>query len=141
MRYLTGFTLADGEEKVAGTSGQFLVAGDEVVVLADTRYAIQARREAPEIRDRRGLRRPADALARAGRVDRRASIGVEAGFVAHAALGAARRRRAGRRARADRGLAEADRAVKEPAEIERIAAACAVADRALPPCCRRSGPG
>src|SRR4029077_8685351 len=28
MRYLTGFALADGEEKVAGTSGQFLVSGD-----------------------------------------------------------------------------------------------------------------
>ena len=38
MRYLTGFTLADGEEKVAGNSGQFLVGGDEVVVLADSRY-------------------------------------------------------------------------------------------------------
>src|SRR6186997_1892044 len=47
MRYLTGFTLADGEERVAGTSGQFLVSRDEVVVLADTRYTIQARREAP----------------------------------------------------------------------------------------------
>lgn len=29
MRYLTGFALADGEEKVAGHSGQFLVTGDE----------------------------------------------------------------------------------------------------------------
>ena len=29
------------------------------------------------------------------------------------------------------GWVEADRAVKEPAELERIAAACAVADRAL----------
>src|SRR5262245_14256625 len=27
MRYLTGFALADGEEKVAGTSGQFLIGG------------------------------------------------------------------------------------------------------------------
>src|SRR5262249_32749299 len=47
MRYLTGFALADGEEKVAGTSGQFVVGGEEVVILADSRYTIQARREAP----------------------------------------------------------------------------------------------
>ena len=43
MRYLTGLELDDGEEKVAGDSGQFLVGGDEVVVLADSRYTIQAR--------------------------------------------------------------------------------------------------
>src|SRR5215207_4480431 len=48
MRYITGFILAEGEEKVAGTSGHFLVTGDAVHVLADTRYAIQAAREAPD---------------------------------------------------------------------------------------------
>ena len=50
MRYLTGFTLADGEEKVAGTSGQFLVGEAEVIVLADSRYTIQAGREATRAR-------------------------------------------------------------------------------------------
>ena len=50
MRYLTGFTLAEGEEKGAGQSGQFLVTADEVVVLADSRYTIQAHEEAPEAR-------------------------------------------------------------------------------------------
>jgi len=49
-RYLTGFVLADGEEKVAGHSGQFLVGRDEVIVLADSRYEIQARQEAPGTR-------------------------------------------------------------------------------------------
>ena len=38
MRYLTGFTLGDGEEKVAGNSGQFVVSADEVVVLV--RFAL-----------------------------------------------------------------------------------------------------
>ena len=33
MRYLTGFSLAEGEEKSAGNSGQLLVTGSEVVVL------------------------------------------------------------------------------------------------------------
>ena len=50
MRYVTGFNLADGEEKVAGTSGQFLVGREEVVLLADSRYTIQAGREAPDAR-------------------------------------------------------------------------------------------
>lgn len=44
MRYLTGFALAAGEEKVAGHSGQFLVGAEEVIVLADSRYLVQARR-------------------------------------------------------------------------------------------------
>jgi len=56
MRYLTGFALADGEEKVAGTSGQFLVSPDAVVLLADSRYTIQAKREAPDARIVDGLR-------------------------------------------------------------------------------------
>src|SRR5580704_16116280 len=38
MRYLLGFGLANGEEKVAGHSGQFLIGRSEVIVLADTRY-------------------------------------------------------------------------------------------------------
>ena len=48
-RYLTGFVLGDGEEKVAGHSGQFLVSAGEVVVLADfaTRSRLAARRPAP----------------------------------------------------------------------------------------------
>jgi len=48
MRWLTGFTLAEGEDKVAGVSGQFLVGPDGVVVLTDSRYTIQARRESPD---------------------------------------------------------------------------------------------
>ena len=131
MRYLTGFELAEGEEKVAGDSGQFLVGRDEVVILADSRYTIQARREAPDARHGRGLRR-----LPARWPDWSASIGARTG----------RRRGRLRAARALARLAaaapdvelvpvegwiEADRAVKEPAELERVAAACAVADRAL----------
>ncbi|MGZ8439080.1 MAG: M24 family metallopeptidase [Candidatus Limnocylindrales bacterium] len=131
MRYLTGFTIADGEEKAAGQSGQFLVTGDEVVVLADSRYVIQVGREAPEARifsvyNDLPARWPA-LLESAGA--RR--VAVEAGFVSQATwckLAAAT---------PDAELVpvedwiEADRGVKEPAELERVAAACAVADRAL----------
>lgn len=141
MRYLTGFTLADGEEKVAGTSGLFLVGGEEVAVLADSRYAIQARREAPATRIVDGPRNLADDWAAlVGSVGAR-RVGVEAGLLPYATW---RRLEA---AAPDvelvpiEGWVEADRAIKEPAELERVAAACAVADRALATLLPRVVPG
>jgi Xaa-Pro aminopeptidase len=130
-RYLTGFSLGDGEEKVAGNSGWFVVGGEEIVVLADTRYSIQAGREAPdatvfEAYNDLPARWP-DLLASVGA--RR--VAVEAGFVSHALW----QRLAEAAPEVElvpvEGWVEADRATKEPSEIERIAAACAVADRAL----------
>ncbi len=141
MRYLTGFTLADGEEKVAGTSGQFLVGGGEVVVLADSRYAIQARREAVGARivdGPRDLAHDWPALV-AGVGARR--VGVEAGLMPYATW---RRLEA---AAPDvelvpvEGWVESDRSIKNPAELERVAAACAVADRALAALLPRIRPG
>ena len=131
MRYLTGFTLAEGEEKSAGSSGQFLASADEVVLLADSRYTIQARREAPETRAFEAYQdlpsRWPDLVASVGA--RR--VAVEAGFVSHAVWG----RLAAAAPEVElvpvEGWLEADRATKDAAEIERIAAACAVADRAL----------
>ena len=131
MRYLTGFTLAEGEDKVAGHSGQFLVGADEVVVLADTRYTIQARREAT------GARIEPTTYDLAARwPDLVASLGarrvaVEAGFVSHALWGRLAAAAPSVELVPIEGWVEADRATKEPAELERIAAACAVADRAL----------
>ena len=131
MRYLTGFTLAEGEEKAAGHSGQFLVTLDQIVVLADSRYTIQASREAP---DARLFEAYGDFPARWP--DLAASVGakriaVEAGFVSHAAW----QRYAAAAPDVElvpvEGWLEADRATKEPAELERVVAACAVADRAL----------
>ena len=131
MRYLTGFTLAEGEEKVAGNSGQFLVSPDEVVVLADSRYTIQARREAPDARLFEAYHdlptRWPELVASAGA--RR--IAVEAGFVSHATWQRLAEAAPAVELVPVEGWVEADRAVKEPAELERIAAACAVADRAL----------
>jgi Xaa-Pro aminopeptidase len=131
IRYLAGMSLGDGEEKVAGSSGRFFVSADEVVVLADSRYTLQARREASGARvedvtyDLPG--RWPDLVASMGA--RR--VAVPAGDVSHAlwtALAAAA---------PEVELVEAgpwideDRAVKEAAEVERIAAAAAVGDRAL----------
>ena len=131
MRYLTGFTLAEGEEKVAGTSGQFLVGVDEVAVLADSRYTIQVRREAPDAHLFEAYNDlPSRWLDLVGSVGAR-RVAVEAGFVAHATW----QRLAAAAPSVElvpvEGWIEADRAIKEPVELERVAAACAVADRAL----------
>jgi Xaa-Pro aminopeptidase len=130
-RYLTGFRLGDGEERVAGNSGRFLVAGDEVVVLADSRYTIQAGREATGAR----VAAVTYDLA-AGWADLVGSVGarrvaVESGFVSHAAWTTLQAAAPDVELVPVEGWVEADRAVKEPAEVERIRAACAVADRSL----------
>jgi len=131
MRYLTGFALADGEEKVAGASGQFLLSGEELVVFADSRYTIQARRESPEARVEIVygdlLSRWPELVASIGAK----RIGVEAGFVPHATWTKLGEAAPDVELIPIEGWVEADRATKEPAELERIAAACAVADRAL----------
>jgi Xaa-Pro aminopeptidase len=130
-RYLTGFVLADGEEKVAGHSGQFFVGREDIVVLADSRYEIQAAAEAPGARIvDAGYDLPGSWAAIVESLGAR-RVAVEAGFVSHALW---RRLEA---AAPDvelvpvEGWVEADRAIKEPSELERVAAACAVADRAL----------
>src|SRR6185369_15979290 len=58
-------------------------------------------------------------------------VAVEAGFVSHAVWERLAAAAPDVELVAMEGWVEADRATKEPAEIERIAAACAVADRAL----------
>jgi Xaa-Pro aminopeptidase len=130
-RYLTGFVLGEGEEKVAGHSGQFFISGNETVVLADSRYTIQAHREATESRiEDVGYDLPG-AWARLAKSIGAKRIGVEAGFVSYALW-----RRLEVAAPAVElvpfeGWVERDRATKEAEELERVAAACAVADRAL----------
>ena len=131
IRYLTGVVLGEGEEKVAGNSGQFFVSGDEVVVLADSRYTIQVRQEAREARLEECTYDLAGRWPKLCGSIGASRVGVEAAFVSHALWE--------RLAAASPGVelvpvedwVEADRATKEPAELERIAAACAIADRAL----------
>ena len=128
-RYLTGFELGDGEEKVAGNSGWFLVTADEVVLLADSRYTEQAIEQAPDTRladvyndlparwpelvaGHRRVAAEADLIAQA----LWAKVVVAAPSIELVPV---------------EGWLAADRAVKEPAELERVAAACAIADAAL----------
>jgi Xaa-Pro aminopeptidase len=131
MRYLTGFSLADGEEKVAGHSGQFLVSADEVVVLADSRYTLQCSEEAVGARmEVCGYDLP-DRWAGLVEALGARRVAIEASAVSHALY----EKLAGAAPEVELvpvdGWIEADRAVKEPEELERVAAACAVADRAL----------
>ncbi|HEX3428226.1 MAG TPA: Xaa-Pro peptidase family protein [Candidatus Limnocylindrales bacterium] len=130
MRYLTGFTLGDGEDKVAGTSGEFLVGREEVVVLADSRYAIQARREVTDGRVVDGPRDLATGWAALVASVGARRVGVE-GVVPHAVWRRLETAAPDVELVAVEGWVEHDRAVKEPAELERVAAACAVADAAL----------
>jgi Xaa-Pro aminopeptidase len=131
MRYLTGFTLAEGEEKVAGNSGQFLVSGEDLALLADSRYAVQAGREASEARLVEAYNdlptRWPELLASVGA----GRVAIEAGFVPHAQWLRLAEAAPDVELVPVEGWIEADRAIKEPAEVERIAAACAIADRAL----------
>jgi len=131
MRWLTGFTLAEGEDKVAGHSGQFLVGAEDVVVVTDSRYTIQARREATgAVVDEVGYDLPGSwprLLARAGA--RR--VAVEAASVSHALWTRLAEAAPDVELVPAEGWIEPLRAVKTPDEVERIAAACAVADRAL----------
>ena len=131
MRYLTGFALGDGEEKVAGDSGRFIVGRNEVVVLADSRYTIQAEREATDARiefsygdlperwaslvESVGARRVAfeSALLPFGLWRRLEEAAPDVELVPA------------------EGWVEEDRATKEVPEVERIRAACGLADRAL----------
>jgi Xaa-Pro aminopeptidase len=130
MRYLTGFQLEDGEEKVSGTAGFFLISGTDVVVQADSRYAIQARRQATAARIVDAPRNLADGWAELVTSAGARRIAVEAGLVPYAVWRRLEAAAPDVELMPVEGWVEADRAVKEPAELERVAAACAVADRA-----------
>lgn len=131
MRWLTGFSLAEGEEKVAGHSGQLLVGGNAVIVVTDSRYTVQAQREAPEcLVEEIGYDLPAAWPGLLGRLGTR-RVAVEAGAVSHALWERLAAAAPDVELVPAEGWLESMRAVKTPDEVERIAAACAVADRAL----------
>ena len=132
VRYLTGLELGEGEEKVAGYSGQFLVSASEVVVLADSRYTVQVREQCPESRLEQVYNdlfsRWPEVLASIGGPKR---VAVEAGFVSHGTWQKLAAASGDVELVPAEGWVEELRQVKEPAELERVAAACAVADQAL----------
>ncbi len=138
IRYLTGYALGEGEEKLAGVSGQTLVSAAETVVLADSRYRIQAAEEATgsRVEDVYGdlpERWPGllGSLRPLGGGDRVRRVAVDAASVSHATWERLREATPDVELVPAEGWLAPQRAVKEPAELERVAAACAVADAAL----------
>jgi Xaa-Pro aminopeptidase len=141
MRYLTGFRLGDGEDRLAGNSGRFMVSADEVVLLADSRYRLQAAAEAPGARIENVTYDLAAQWPELVRSVGARRVAMESAFVGHELWGQLQEAAPSVELVGISGWIEGDRAVKEPAEIERIAAACAVADRALASILRRIRPG
>lgn len=131
MRYLTGLPFDDHEVTGSGDSGKFLVGADQVWVVADSRYTIAVKRDAPESTlyeaNTQLVDFWADLVATAGA--RR--IAVEAMTIPHITWEKLREATPGVELVPVEGWVEADRQRKEPSELERVAAASAVADRAL----------
>ena len=130
-RYFSGICFGPNEEPTAGVSGWTLISADAFAIFADSRYTVQARREA-------GLATPLDpgsdpgaAIAAWAKAHGVRNFGVDPGAIRHAIWERMREAAPGLTLTPTKGWGVALRAVKEPAEIERIAAACAVADRAL----------
>ena len=141
MRYLTGFVLRDGEDRLAGNSGRFLVSADEVIVLADSRYRLQAVEQAPEARIESTTHDLASLWPSLLSGLGAHRVAVEASGISHELWEELRRAAPEVELVAVSGWVEADRAVKTPSEIERIRAACGVADRSLASTLRLIKPG
>ena len=131
MRYLTGLPFDESEVTGSGDSGKFLVGMDQVWVIADSRYTIAVKRQAPD-----STLFPADrqlfdfwpSLLEAGGVKR---VAIEAATIPHLTWERLVAAAPGVEFVPIEGWVEAQRQLKDPSELERVAAACAIADRAL----------
>jgi Xaa-Pro aminopeptidase len=131
MRYLTGLPFDESEVTGSGDSGKFLVGVDQVWVIADSRYTIAVKREAPESTlykaDRQLVDIWADLVATAGLK----RVAIEAATIPHLTWERLVTAAPDVELVPIEGWVEAQRQLKEPSELERVAAACAIADRAL----------
>ena len=131
MRYLTGLPFDESEVTGSGESGKFLVGLEDVWVIADSRYTIAVKRDAPDaIPFERNVQLSdlwAELVATAG-VRR---VAVEAMTIPHITWEKLRAAAPDVELVAIEGWVEEQRQRKEPSELERVAAASAVADRAL----------
>jgi len=131
MRYLTGLPFDESEVAGSGDSGKFLVTMDQVYLLADSRYTIAARREAPDttlVEISRQLSDEWAALVETAGVRR---VAIEAMNIPHLTWERLQAAAPDVELLAVEGWVEAQRQHKDPSELERVAAASAVADRAL----------
>ena len=130
-RYFSGICFGPKEEPTAGVSGWLLISADAFAIFADSRYTVQARREAALATTLDPGSDPGAAIAAWAKAHGVRKLGVDPGAIRHAIWERILEAAPGITLTPAKGWGVALRAVKEPAEIERIAAACAVADRAL----------
>jgi Xaa-Pro aminopeptidase len=131
MRYLTGLPFDESEVTGSGDSGKFLVGLDEAWVIADSRYTIAVKRDAPD-----ATLFPADtqltdlwpSLVKAAGAKR---VAVEAATIPHLTWERLVAAAPDVELLPIEGWVEAQRQLKDPSELERVEAACAIADRAL----------
>lgn len=121
VRHLTGFTGSNAAAVIAADPG-----GD--LLCTDGRYRVQAAEQCPDLEVL--VDRPS-APAAAARVPAGLTLGYDSATLTVDGLAAVRDAVPGRRLRRAPGLAGRLRAVKDSGEVERIAAACALADTAL----------
>ena len=131
MRYLTGLLFDDHEVTGSGDSGKFLVGAEQVWVIADSRYTIAVRREAPDSTVYEANNQLVDIWADLVSTAGARRIAIEAMTIPHITWEKLREATPDVELVPIEGWVEADRQLKEPAELERVAAASAVADRAL----------
>jgi Xaa-Pro aminopeptidase len=112
-------------------SGWLLISADAFAIFADSRYTVQARREAELATPLDPGNDPGAAIAAWAKANGVRNLGVDPGAIRHAIWVRIQEAAPDVTLTPAKGWGVALRAVKEPAEIERIAAACAVADRAL----------
>jgi len=130
-RYFSGICFGPNEEPTAGVSGWILITADTFAIFADSRYTVQARREAVLATPLDPGSDPGGAIAAWAQAQGVRNLGVDPSVIRHAIWERIREAAPGLTLTPTKGWGVALRGVKEPAEIERIAAACAVADRAL----------
>jgi Xaa-Pro aminopeptidase len=131
MRYLTGLPFDESEVTGSGDSGKFLVGLEDVWVVADSRYTIAVRREAPDTTLYESNVQLADAWADLLATAAVKRVAIEAMTIPHITWEKLRAAAPEVELVAIEGWVEANRQLKEPSELERVAAASAVADRAL----------
>ena len=131
MRYLTGLRFDEAEISGSGESGKFLVGAEDVWVLADSRYTIAVKRDCPDstlyLAELQLVDMWADIVRTAG-VRR---VAIEAMTIPHLTWERLREAAPDVELVPIEGWVEDGRQEKEPSELERVAAACAIADRAL----------
>ena len=131
MRYLTGLPFDESEVTGSGESGKFLVGLEDVWVVADSRYTIAVKRHAPAstLYDANTQLADlwADLVSKAG-VKR---VAIEAMTIPHITWEKLGEAAPDVELVAIEGWVEADRQLKDSSELERVAAASAIADRAL----------